>query len=472
MIMSKQSKRWYGALAPGAVVVITLFALLQSCSKEKSATIQSASSSSAKASDSSMPEMVSLSNEAMVRSGISVVPVELREFNIEVPTIGVIEIPEPAQRTIAARARGRIEQMFVSASGAYVHKGDPLFEFYSPEILSAEKDYFIAIGAGGMEQGHTPGMEHHADAGLMRAGKQRLELYGLTPQQIRHLGESVTVENTIIVYAPSDGLVLQKLSQEGAYVDEGTSIFQLADLSSVWAEINVPEQYIRFVQMGESIPIQTEAYPNERFVGKVIFVSPVEDQTSRSIRVRLSLANPSNKLRPQMTFSAIIRSGQGRLLAVPQSAVVRTGTGDYVWVMDSGTMFTRHNVISGVLSPDGYYQVLSGLTAGDMVASNGAFLVDAEHELTKSNPMAGMNMGETGNKNSGEGTGVVRKINVAEQTITLDHGNIPSVMPAMTMAYKVANPTFLQSTKPNESVRFTLTRSEGGEFLITAIQKQ
>jgi Cu/Ag efflux protein CusF len=151
---------------------------------------------------------------------------------------------------------------------------------------------------------------------------------------------------------------------------------------------------------------------------------------------------------------------------------VRTGTGDYVWVADSNNMFTRHEVVLGVLSPDNYYQVMSGVSADDKIAANGAFLVDAEYELTKSNPMAGMNMGETGNKNAGEGTGTVRRINIADQTITLDHGNIPSVMPAMTMAYKVSDAKFLQSVAVNELVRFTLTRSESGDFEITAIGKK
>jgi Cu/Ag efflux protein CusF len=125
-----------------------------------------------------------------------------------------------------------------------------------------------------------------------------------------------------------------------------------------------------------------------------------------------------------------------------------------------------------VLSPDNYYQVVSGLTLGDRVAANGSFLVDAEHELSKSNPMAGMDMGEKGNANAGEGTGIVRSISTEQQTITLDHGTIPGVMPPMTMGYKVSEPGFLQSVHLNDHVRFTLTRSPNGEYIITAIEKQ
>jgi len=472
---SGKSKRVRYALIALATVAIAIVLIFWLGRREKSVPVQNSAGTTKQMDASDTTEMVSLSNAAMVHSGIGVVPLEMREFASELSTVGVIEIPEPAQRTIAARARGRIERMFVSATGTYVRKGESLFEFYSPDILSAEKDYLSAYEMNEMANSTTtedPSMQEHSNKGLVEAGQKRLELYGLTADQIHKIIEDGEVKTTITVNAPMDGLILQKLSQEGAYVDEGTNIFQLADLSSVWAEVNVPESYIRFIRLGQSIPIHTEAYPTEHFVGNVILISPIEDQTSRTIRVRLSLRNPGYKLRPQMTFSATLSSDMGRSLAVPQSAIVRMGTGDYVWVVDSGNMFTRHTVTLGVLSPDNYYQVVSGLTLGDRVAANGSFLVDAEHELSKSNPMAGMDMGEKGNANAGEGTGIVRSISTEQQTITLDHGTIPGVMPPMTMGYKVSEPGFLQSVHLNDHVRFTLTRSPNGEYIITAIEKQ
>lgn len=419
--------------------------------------------------------MVSLTNESMARAGISVVPVGVRNFNSQISTVGVMEIPDPAERTVAAYARGRIEKMYVASTGAYVRKGEPLFEFYSPDILATEKDYLIAAGVGEMDEAimaKNSGMEHHSDPSLLRAAQERLELYGLTKAQVDRLAQDHSVAETVTITSPMSGVILQKLSQEGAYVDEGTSIYQLADLSSLWAEVDVPETDIRFIRMGQSITVQTAAYPNEPFTGRVILISPVEDQASRTIRVRVALPNASGKLRPEMTFTASIPIAAGSALAVPQAAVIRTGTADYVWRADSNGMFTRHAVTLGMLSPDNYYQVLSGLSAGENVASNGSFLIDAEHELTKGNPMAGMNMGPTGTKHSGEGTAIVRAINVQQGTITLDHSAIPGMMPPMTMGYKVSDPKFLQSVTVNESVRFTLTRMGNGDFEITAIEKQ
>ncbi|HWF43673.1 MAG TPA: efflux RND transporter periplasmic adaptor subunit [Candidatus Kapabacteria bacterium] len=425
--------------------------------------------------ESDTTAMVRLTNEAMVRAGIVAQPVEMRNFSSIISAVGIMEIPDPAERTIAARARGRIEKMFVSATGMYVHKGESLFEFYSPDILSAETEYLIAAGVGDMDKNimaQNPGMEHHSDPGLLKAAKERLLLYGLTSEQINRLEDNLKVSNTVTITAPIDGIILQKQSQEGAYVDEGASIYQLADLSMLWAEVEVPEADIRFIRMGQTIPIQAEAYPGAEFKGTVILISPIEDQASRTIRVRLAVPNPSGKLRPAMTFTTSVPIAAGNALAIPQSAVIRSGIADYVWVASDNNMFTRHSVTLGALSSDNYYQVLSGLSFGDRVAANGAFLIDAEHDLSQNNPMAGMNMGEAGNKNSGEGTGVVRSIDNERQKITLDHSTIPGVMPAMTMAYKVADPKFLHSVSTNESVRFTLTREVNGEYLITSIQKQ
>jgi len=420
-------------------------------------------------------EMVSLSPDAIRSGGIGTAVVEPRDFATEISAVGVIQIPEPNQRVIAARAAGRIERMFVSATGTYVRKGEPLFEFYSPDILNAEREFITASSLGMPKTGltHTPGMDHsHSNEGLARAGRKRLELYGLTTQQINDLISNETVASTVTITAPTDGLVLEKLAQEGAYINEGASIFQLADLSTVWAEVAVPESQIRFVRVGQSMRLATEAYPNENFVGRVIFISPIEEQASRSIRVRLSLTNPGYKLRPQMTFTSFVPVGIGRTLAVPSGAVVRTGKADYVWVRSDNSMFTRKKVTLGALSRDNFYQVIEGLAVGDEVVAQGAFLVDAEYSLTKSNPMAGMNMGEGGHKTSGEGIGTVRAINQVEGTITLDHNNIPGIMSAMTMAFKAADPKFLEVFKVNDVVRFTLTRADNGEYVITAMKKR
>ncbi|MFI5264859.1 MAG: copper-binding protein, partial [Candidatus Kapaibacterium sp.] len=184
------------------------------------------------------------------------------------------------------------------------------------------------------------------------------------------------------------------------------------------------------------------------------------------------LPNAKGKLRPEMFINANIHVNMGNALAIPESAVTRTGTMDYVWIRNSDGSFSNKMVKVGALSSDNYYQILEGIDEGQEVASSGQFLIDSEHQFANgANPMAGMNMdaGNEKSKSSGEGTGIVRNIDKTKRMITIDHGNIPDVMSAMTMGYKVSDPALLEKAKNGDHVKFTLSRSESGEYVISEI---
>ena len=422
---------------------------------------------------SSSTDVVRLSNESIVRANVSVQQVTTRDFVTTLNALGVIEIPEAAARTITARARGRIERLYNGTTGSYVKQGAPLYEYYSPDILNAEQEFLVAL-QGEHEMPHTTSTHVQTTSGLVAAGRSRLALLGLSEQQIVALETKKQITDRIVVLSPASGVIVERLTQDGAYVDEGTAIVQLADLSTVWAEIDVPESNIRSIHMGQQVSIASDAYPGRHFVGRVVLISPIADQSSRSIRVRVALPNPAQMLRPQMTINATFDIDMGNALAVPSSAVVRTGKMDYVWVEDTVNSFSTRAVVLGSLSPDGYYQVTSGLQPGDKVAVTGAFFLDAERQLTANNPGSTMNMsaGDQGSRNSGSGKGTIRAIDVAKQTVTLDHGVIAGVMPAMTMTYRVSDAHLLDQLRTDEPVNFTLTRTDKSDYVITAIGKQ
>lgn len=325
-------------------------------------------------------QMVRLTNEEAVRANVATVTVEERNFADQINTIGTFEIAETNERMITARVRGRIDRLYINASGSYVQKGQPLYEFYSPDLLSAEQEYLIARKTTIAHGGHASMVA--SSNGLVQAARQRLLLLGLSEKAVEELEQQGNVKSTLRITAPESGYVIQKFSQVGSYVDEGTTLFQLADLSSVWAEINVPESQIRYVHTGQPVYVSTDVYPGREFSGKVIFISPVEDAQSRTVQVRAQFANTELKLRPQMTFNARIEVPQGKMLAVPSSAVVRAGSGDYVWIQQPDSSFVSRPVQLGVRSPDGYYSIVSGVLKGQRVVSAGAFLVDAEHQLS------------------------------------------------------------------------------------------
>lgn len=416
---------------------------------------------------------VTLSTAEAIRANVQTITPQQRDFIKDIIAVGTIKIAEPNEHVISSRTRGRIEHLHVNATGRVVRKGDPLYDYYSPDLLNAEQEYLIAIKT---HAANGASMDDHShgqmEEGLINAGKERLRLYGMSKEQIAELEKKGVSQSTITVLSPESGIVLQKLVQEGSYVDEGTALFQLADLSLVWAEIQIPESDIRFVHDGYPVTITTAAYPSEQFQGKVIFISPVENPESRTITVRLALPNSKGKLRPEMFVRANIHIDMGNSLAVPASAVIRTGSKDYVWIRNSDGSFSSRSITIGASSEDNYYQVLDGISKTDEVASSGQFLIDSEHQFAQgSNPMAGMNMdaGNEKSKSSGEGTGIVRSTDKSKQTITIDHGNIPGVMSAMTMGYKVSNPALLEKAKTGDHVKFTLSRSESGEYIISSI---
>ncbi len=470
--MNKQVKWLFALLGIAVVGVAALLYFRPSTQK----TTWSVSTPTATSLEAQKVATVQLSNLSVVRANIAVATVEKRSVENTISAIGLIVAPETGERTIAARARGRIEKLFVNATGTYVKQGEPLFDFYSPEILNAEQELLIAEREKrDNEIMASPAMHHgHPNTGLIEVGRKRLALYGLTSEHIRALETNGELTNVVRVTSPASGLVVQKQTQEGAYVDEGTTIFQLVDLSTVWAEVDVQETDISSVKLGQTVTIQSNAYPNLHFSGPIIFISPMEDQASRTVRVRASFNNTGYKLRPGMTFTAQINSGSESALAVPTSAVVRSGTGDFVWVHDGDNVFLSHQVTLGPSSGDGFTLIRSGLKGGEAVAVQGAFMLDAEHQISENNPMAGMDMskGSESGKSSGESTGLVRGIDKQKQTITLDHGNIPGVMAAMTMAYRASSAAMLEKVKVNASVRFTLTRVSDGQYEITDIEAQ
>ena len=467
---SSLKKNWIFLLITVILLAGIGYFFFQRSTEPKVTTTTTMNTSTPNNSSSPIEGSVTLSSAEAINANVQTASPEKREFIKDIIVVGTIKIAEPNEHIISARTRGRIERLFVNATGRIVRKGDPLYEVYSPDLLNAEQEYLIARKS----TGNNADMHSHSEinAGLIAAGRKRLQLYGLSNDQISELEQTNIPHNTITILSPESGVVLQKLIQEGVYVDEGSSLFQLADLSVVWAEIEIPESSIRFIRIGYPVSIGTMAFPADKFQGKVIFISPVENPESHTITVRLALPNSSGKLRPEMFINASIHVNMGNSLAVPASAVIRTGKMDYVWIRNTDGSFSNKMVTVGALSQDNYYQILDGLAASDVVAVTGQFLIDSEHQFAQgANPMAGMNMdaGNAKSKSSGEGVGTVRSVDKIKQMITIDHGNIPDVMSAMTMGYKVSDPAFLKKVKNGAHVKFTLSRSENGEYVISAI---
>ena len=314
---------------------------------------------------------VVISPDQRVQANISTWAVRWMPLSLSVSASGVVAFAEPSQSVVAARGRGRIEHLFVDRTGAVVRKGEPLLSIYSPELITAEKEYLIALGS----------VEDVARGELIAASRRRLaERFGITESQIKRLERERDMQSPATYASPIAGTVIRKPVVEGQYVEEGMTLFELADLSRVWVIASVSEQDIRSVRKGDSVEVTLDAYPGLVVNGRVGFIEPVLDPDSRTVRVRTELANPEGKLKPNMYARIALKQASREALVVPTSAVLFTGRHPRVWVETEPGRFAPRVVVAGLTS-GAFTEILSGANEGEMVASTGGFLIDSESQL-------------------------------------------------------------------------------------------
>ncbi|HYF02170.1 MAG TPA: efflux RND transporter periplasmic adaptor subunit [Patescibacteria group bacterium] len=311
----------------------------------------------------------------VVLANVQTVPVRSESIYREISTSGYLDIAEERRSVITARISGRVERLFVKNTGAVVSKGAPLYEIHSPEILQAQNEFLVALKNVQIQQ--QGGLELPS---LVPGARRRLEILGMSPAQISALEKSRTPQLRITVYAPSSGTVIAKSIEEGRYVAEGTTLYELADLSLLWNIAQIFESDLQAVQKGRTVKITTQAYPGEEFFGKITFISPVLDPQTRTVSVRAEVANRGGLLKPQMYTQTLFKSDMGMGLVVPADAVIVTGERNIVYVKAGEGRFEAREVALGAKF-EGKYHILSGLNEGEEVAASGGFLLDSESQL-------------------------------------------------------------------------------------------
>jgi len=321
---------------------------------------------------------VSLSPSQRVIANVSTTRAERSSLKKEINTVGVVDFAEPLQAKVTARFRGRIEKLHVNFTGETVHKRQPLFELYSPDLVSAEQELILAVNA---NHSYSTNGDGENQQRLLQAARDRLRVhFGMTTEQIEEVELRKQARTTLTFNSPIHGTVIRKEIQEGQYVDEGMLLYQLTDLSRVWIYLDVYEKDIRFIKVGKSVQITSEAYPNESFTGKVTFISPVLNGETRTVRVRTEFDNPNGKLKPQMYVKAQVSVPVNDVIVIPSSAVLSTGRRDVVWVEVKPNTFEPRSVMLGVHT-ESACEVLSGLKEGESIVATGGFMLESESQL-------------------------------------------------------------------------------------------
>jgi len=322
------------------------------------------SSTVAPASDAIAVDSVTIQN-----MGIRTEPVTTGPVRRAIRTVGMIDYNETALAEVTTKFRGWIEKLDVDSTGQQVRKGDPLFEIYSPDLWSAQNEYLLAL-------------KQQGNAALKSSALTKLKYYDISDAQIAAIEKSGQPAKTLTVYAPIDGIVVEKPVVTGQMVDAGMKLYRLADLSLVWMQAQIYEQDLPFIRLGQEAVVSLSYMADSKFRGRVTYVYPTVDDKTRTAKVRMEFHNPGLLLKPGM-FATVDLSAElvSSALLVPDAAVLRSGEMNTVFVALDGGKFEPRKVVLGSRSENDLYQVLSGLKEGEKVATSGQFMLDSESQL-------------------------------------------------------------------------------------------
>jgi len=424
------------------------------------------------------PGQITLSTEKIQKLGVRTEAASLRALERTVRAAGRVEPDERRIHAIAPRFEGYIERLHVNVTGQAVSKGQPLFEVYSPELVSAQREY--AIAAQGVEAMKDAGSEaQSAMRQLAESSLMRLRNWDISEAQVKALAKSGETKRTLTFRSPVSGIVTEKKAVQGMRFMPGETLFQVTDLASVWIVADVFEQDIGLVKTGANARVTINAYPDKVFEGRITYVYPSLEAATRTVPVRVELANPGYLLKPAMFAQVELPvGGTAPVLTVPDSAVIDSGTRRIVLVQLEQGRFAPREVRLGARS-NGYVEVLEGVAAGEPVVVAANFLIDAESNLRAAiGGMGGGSAPQTDSvppaKPSAAGhraEGTVDAVDASTGVVSITHGPVKTLQwPSMTMEFKLANEALLKGLKPGAAVAFEFVERQPGEWVITGIR--
>jgi Cu(I)/Ag(I) efflux system membrane fusion protein len=388
-------------------IILLIPVLIFGCSKGKEGTISAdgmkpAAKKTEAAKDQDLDEMKGLTMEAVQKEGkaVEVSPgavqisperqqligvkfgkVEEKSLNKVIRTVGRIDYDEKRLVTVSPKIGGWIEKLFVDFTGKYVKQGEQLLTIYSPELVSAQEEYLIALRTSKALGSHDT---------LLESARRRLKLWDISDEQIKALEERGQVAKTLTLHSPFSGFVLERMAFQGMNVIPGMALYKLADLSVVWLYADIYEYELPLIRLGQEAAIDLSYYPGETFRGKVIYIYPSLDPATRTAKVRFEFPNPHDKLKPEMFANVQLKIPLGTKLAVPEGAIIDTGERQ-VAILDRGSGYFEPREVKLGTKVDNYYVVLQGLKAGERVVTSANFLIDSESKFKESmGGMAGM----------------------------------------------------------------------------------
>ena len=331
------------------------------------------------------PRHVSLSEAARVRARIRTAPVKrLHSGSVERRLLGKVDYDETRLRTVTSWITGRIDRLHVRATGQRVRRWQTIATLYSPEVFGAHQDLLVAKRQVAALAGATAVARDGAQAAFA-AARDRLRLLGVPSSEITAMEKAKRPWEHVRIRSRFTGTVIKRLATEGVYVKTGTGLYQVADLSRVWVQLDAYESDLPLLKVGQSVSLKVEALPSQAFDGRVMFVDPVLNKRTRTTRVRIEVKNTGGHLRPGMFAEATVHGKQAAesALVIPDTAPLFTGRRSivYVEVPNKTSPTYEARVVRLGLKTGDSYAVIAGLSAGERVVVHGAFTLDADLQI-------------------------------------------------------------------------------------------
>ncbi len=312
--------------------------------------------------------------------GIKTTKAKLENVQKEIKALGTVTVDETKLAHIHTKFSGYIQKVFANYEGKLVQKGQPLFTVYSPELVSTQEEYLLALEAKEKLQGSKFPEIAKSQSELLSAARRRLELWDVSDEQINKLEKSKQVTKELTIYSPTNGFITKREAFEGTEIAPENTLYDIADLSRVWVIVEVYEKDLPFISVGQSAIINFEYENIKPFTGKITYVYPEIDPMTRTAKVRLEVNNSGFKLKPNMYVNAILTANIGRNIVIPKRAAIDSGKRQIVFVKEKEGKFIPKEVKLGPEVNDERV-IYSGINDGEEVVTDGNFLLDSESNL-------------------------------------------------------------------------------------------
>lgn len=335
----------------------------------------------ADAEDSGPAGTVSIDPVTVQTIGVRTAIAEQREMSRAIETVGRIDYDEQRLVEMNPKTEGWIEELYVDKTGEAVSKGTILLDLYSPQLVASQQEYVLALrNLETLKSSDFDDVRRGAQE-LVQSSRERLELLDVPEHQIAELATTLEVKKGLHIHSPAAGIVTSIGARKGQYVTPMTKLYMIADLSTVWVLIDIYEDELPWVAVGDTAEIRVAALPGQRFTGVLSYIYPYAENQTRTVKARLEFDNPELLLKPDMFANVTIGAGSVKeAVAVPSEAIVRSGTREKVFVQRAPGKFEPRDVSIGV-SSEGWTQIREGVTSGEQVVVSAQFLIDSESKL-------------------------------------------------------------------------------------------